>query len=141
MTPSEDIPKYLPEDSLSGPFTILVAEDDEMNFSYIEIILRRYGYNIIHANNGFEAVEICKENPTIDLVLMDMMMPIMNGHEATYYIHQLRPDLPIIAQTAYLSNEITEKALLNGCIDSLEKPYKENELIAIVRKYLPKKNS
>ena len=115
--------------------TMLVAEDDEINFIYIREIFRGTGANILHAVNGKEAVEITAGNDKIDIVLIDIKMPVMNGYEAIKQIRELRPDLPIIAQTAFaLSNEML-KAFNAGSNDYISKPFKKEQLLSLVEKY------
>ncbi len=117
---------------------ILVVEDEEVNYLYIEEVLAAMEYNLLHAKNGKEAVEFCEKNPQIILVLMDIKMPIMNGYEATERILKIRPNLPIIAQTAYATSDDREKALSYGCIDYLSKPITAGKLMKIVEKYTTK---
>jgi signal transduction histidine kinase/CheY-like chemotaxis protein len=115
--------------------TILVAEDDELNYMYIKEIFRGTGAKILHALNGKEAVEICQNNNDISIVLIDIKMPVMNGYEAIKRIREFRPDLPIIAQTAFaLSNEML-KAFNAGSNDYISKPFKKEQLLALVSKY------
>jgi len=115
--------------------TILVAEDDDINFQYIKEIFKGTGAEILHAVNGKNAVEICQENNNIDIVLIDIKMPVMNGYEAIKHIRKFRPDLPIIAQTAFaLSNEML-KAFNAGSNDYISKPFKKEQLLALVSKY------
>ena len=112
-------------------FTFLIVEDEEINFMFIEILLLeklKIDCHIIHAINGKEAVEICENNANIDLVLMDLKMPIMNGFEATRLIKEFRPNLPIIAQSAYTSDEDRKKAKDAGCNDFISKPIKKEIL-------------
>jgi signal transduction histidine kinase/ActR/RegA family two-component response regulator len=117
--------------------TVLVAEDDEINYLYIKEIFRGTGARLIHAINGKEAVEICQNNSNIDIVLIDIKMPVMNGYEAIKRIREFRPDLPIIAQTAFaLSNEML-KAFNAGSNDYISKPYNKEQLLAMVSKYNP----
>lgn len=117
--------------------TILVAEDEDINYIYIEEILRRYKLNIIHAKNGLEAVQMYKDNQhAIELVLMDIKMPIMDGYEATQQIKSLSPGVPIIAQTAYALTGEREKIIDAGCDDYLSKPLKPKGLIVTLSKYL-----
>lgn len=121
-----------------GSNLILVAEDEEFNFLYIEEILSYLEMQIIHAKNGREAVEICKMNPNISLVLMDIKMPLMDGFTATKKIREFRPLLPIIAQTAYaLEYEIEKyKSVFN---DYITKPIEEQNLQQILSKYFVNK--
>ncbi len=119
--------------------TILIAEDEEVNFMVLEILLEeklKFPCILIHAKDGLEAVELCKNNPGIELVLMDIKMPKMDGHEATKIIKEFRPDLPIIAQTAYSSQEEKEKAFLAGCNDFMSKPISKEDLDSKLKNYL-----
>ena len=93
---------------------------------------------VIHAINGEKAVEACKENKAIDLVLMDLKMPIMNGYKATKQIKEFRPSLPIIAQTAYSTPEEKKQANLAGCDDFISKPISMETIELILDKYLVK---
>ena len=93
------------------------------------------GLNTIWAKNGEESIKLCKENTNIDLVLMDIHMPIMNGYEATKEIKKFRPNLPIIAQTAYAIIGDRQKSLDAGCDDYISKPIKQEVLIAKIENY------
>lgn len=114
---------------------VLIAEDDNINYLYLETVLSRNNIRLIRANNGIEAVELCQKHPEINLVLMDIKMPFMNGYDATRKIKKLFPDLPVIAQTAYAMNEDKVKASEAGCDDYITKPIKKGELLAMVEKY------
>jgi len=120
--------------------TILIAEDDESSYEYLSTVLKDFTEEILWAKNGEQAVKICKENPSIDLILMDVNMPIMNGYEATKAIKKFRPNLPIIAQTAYAISGDMEKAIENGCDDYISKPIKKEELFMLLKKYLKKRS-
>ena len=110
--------------------TILIAEDDKTSFEYLGIISSEIGIStILWAQNGEEAIEICKENSNIDLVLMDIKMPVMNGIEATRAIKRFNPQLPIISQTAHAIAGDQEKSLEAGCDDYITKPINEAELL------------
>ena len=119
-------------------YTILVVEDEEVNYLYIEILLGNLGPDLktLHSKNGKEAVEMCKENPEIDFVLMDMKMPIMTGFEATKLIKAFRPNLPIVAQTAFVTNQDKQHAFSVGCDDFISKPIRKNIINGILDKYL-----
>jgi len=120
-------------------YTILVAEDEEVNYLYIEVLFEDEidgNYKLIHAKNGKEAVEICTIENNIDLVLMDIKMPIMNGHEATEKIKEKYPNLPIIAQTAYSTESDKQLALKHGCDDFISKPINKEKLFGLINKYL-----
>ena len=109
--------------------TILVAEDIELNFRYIRELLLPTGAIIIRAMNGKEALNKCIENDHIDIVLMDLLMPIMNGYDATREIKKLRTNLPVIAQTAYTMSEDRRHAHEAGCDDFVAKPISKEELL------------
>ena len=116
--------------------TLLVAEDVYANYQLLEAILKRKNYHIIHVENGIEAIEACKNNPEIDLVLMDMKMPEMDGYQATSIIKIMRPHLPVVAVTAYALGGDKEKALNAGCDDYITKPVKAANLLEILDRYL-----
>ena len=116
--------------------TILIAEDDNINFLLIKKMLNVTNYDIIRAENGQIAVAIALENSSIDLVLMDIKMPVMNGYEAFEKITAIRPSLPIIAQTAHASEEDKEKVNVLGFTDYITKPINKELLLEMVAKYI-----
>jgi signal transduction histidine kinase/CheY-like chemotaxis protein len=119
---------------------ILIAEDDNINYLLFQKMMQHKNYEIIRAVNGQMAVEICLNNPSIDLVLMDIKMPIMNGFEAIEQIQPIRPNLPIIAQTAYSSSEDKAKIELAGFTDYITKPLNRERLFELLAQYLDKGN-
>jgi signal transduction histidine kinase/CheY-like chemotaxis protein len=119
-------------DDTSGNETILVAEDDNINFLLLEKMMKLKNYKIIRAKNGIEAIEICKNNSTIDLVLMDIKMPKLSGYEALSIIKTFRPELPVIAQTAYSSSEDQEKIMKAGFVNYITKPINKEKLFDII---------
>ncbi|MCK9413979.1 MAG: PAS domain S-box protein [Prolixibacteraceae bacterium] len=115
--------------------TILIAEDDEDSMIYLSILVRNMEYKLLQARSGTQAVEICHNNPDIDLILMDIKMPFMDGVSATKLIREFCPNLVVIAQTAY-ALEI-EKEKYGGIFDAyLTKPVNANELRQIINQYL-----
>lgn len=118
--------------------TILIAEDIDFSFLYLEAVLRRTGVKILWAQNGKEAIEHVKTNLDIDLILMDMHMPVMNGYESTEVIAQLRPGLPIIAQTAFVLSEDVKKCYAAGCSGYLAKPIRKEQLLNTLSEYFDK---
>jgi len=121
------------KDLITKNKTILVAEDEEYNFLYLELLLSRMNFNIIHAKNGQEAVDICKSNSNIDLILMDIKMPIMDGHTAAKQIRSFMPNLPIVAQTAYAMED--EKAFfIDDFSYYLTKPIGEKDFKELIIK-------
>ena len=119
-------------------YTILIVEDEEINSLFLDLLLEKSKHNIktLHAINGEEAVEICKNNPKIKLVFMDIKLPIMDGYEATKLIREFRPNLPIIAQTAHSTKEFINKATQAGCNDFISKPISQKTLYKIINNFL-----
>lgn len=115
---------------------LLVVEDEYTNFIYINEILSNSNKQILHAKNGQEAVDLCHEHNDIDVILMDIRMPIMDGLTATREIRKFRQDVPIIAQTAYAMPDDKEKAINEGCTDFIAKPFKKDELLHIIDKHI-----
>ncbi len=127
----DDIPDY---DFLGK--TLLIAEDVDTVFEFVQDLLIDYNVNIIRAKNGKEALEIVESGRHIDLILMDIQMPIMNGYQATEAIKKVRPDLKIIAQTAFAMLEEKNKCFEAGCDDYITKPIEINKLLTKVNNYL-----
>ena len=118
--------------------TILVAEDEEYNMLYINELFSNTKINVIEAFNGKEAVSIAKNNPTIDLILMDIKMPFMNGFEAMNEIKAFHPSMPIIALSAFAMESDKEKALKDGFDDYLSKPIDRKKLFELISIYSEK---
>jgi PAS domain S-box-containing protein len=115
--------------------TILIVEDDFYNAEYLKEVLSGIGLNILQAENGKQAVDISLSQP-VDLVLMDIRLPDIDGYEATRQIKQQKPQLKIIAQTAYAANEEKQKAFDAGCNDYISKPTMKEVLLSIINKHL-----
>jgi two-component system sensor histidine kinase/response regulator len=118
-----------------GKSIILIAEDDAINYYLLERILKHENLILLHALNGLEAVNICKKNEHINLVFMDLKMPIMDGLEATKEIKNFRKNLPIIALTAYTENEIRNQAMQVGCNDFITKPVGKELLFSKLKEF------
>ena len=116
---------------------ILIAEDEEFNYLYLEESLSEFNVKLYRAKDGLSAVETCKSNPQIQQVLMDIRMPVMDGYTATKEIKKFRPNLPIIAQTAYAMESDRKKALDEGCDDYIAKPIRRRDLIEIISRHAP----
>ena len=114
---------------------ILLAEDDDISALLIEIMLKNSNCTITRAKNGIEAVEHCQNNPNLDLVLMDVKMPLMDGYEATRQIREFNKQLIIVAQTAYSLSDDKENSFKVGCNEHLSKPIIRDELISIFTNY------
>lgn len=115
---------------------IIIAEDVESNFLYLKAVLSKLNATVFWAKNGIEAVDLCTPENAIDLVLMDLQMPDMNGYEATRILKKQYPNLPIVAQTAFAMSDDREKAMDAGCDDYLAKPIKSKDLLSVVGKYI-----
>ena len=122
-------------DKYVGNLKILIAEDDEASSIFLSILVEEFSSEILMAKNGLEAVEIYKNNPDLDLILMDMQMPYLNGYEATRQIRELNKNVIIIAQTAFALSFDRKKVIDAGCNDYISKPISIGELTSLVRKY------
>jgi signal transduction histidine kinase/CheY-like chemotaxis protein len=114
---------------------ILIAEDDEASAMLLSIEINEIGKQILKAISGVEAVEICRNHPDIDLILMDIQMPGLNGYEATRRIRQFNKDVIIIAQTAFGLSGDRGKAIDAGCNDYITKPINKGDLHSLIKKY------
>jgi CheY-like chemotaxis protein len=115
--------------------SILIAEDEDSNFLYLEAVLQKTGVNLIWARNGEEAVNACKDNPAIDLILMDLQMPNINGYEAREQIKAICPDIPQIAQTAFAMADDEKRAMEAGFDAYISKPIRKSNLLALVGRF------
>ncbi len=139
--PGDKFPEEKPEIKVTSPepapsqsLKILIAENDEISLAYLNAILLSENAIILEAENGKQAVELVKSHPEINLVLMDLKMPEMDGYEATRLIKELRPELQVIAQTAYAFSDDREKAIKAGCNGYLTKPIRKSELLELLKK-------
>ncbi len=114
---------------------ILIVEDDESSGELLSLEIGKFCSEILFAGTGTEAVEICRKNPDLDLIFVDIQMPEMSGYEATRQIRQFNAEVLIIALTAFALASDREKALEAGCTDYISKPVLKNELLAIIQKY------
>ena len=122
-------------DKKKGRKTILIVEDEENNYRLMQAILERHDFNIIHAVHGQKAVEIIESGREVDLIIMDIKMPVMDGYQATKIIKKIKPTVPIIAQTAFAFESDRERALNAGCNDYISKPVRGETLLAMIEKY------
>lgn len=128
----ENIKKKIP--SWPGKM-LLIVEDEDHNYTYIHEILKRTGVGLIRAESGMEAMSLFRKNK-IDMVLMDIKLPDVDGYAATKEMKKLRPDIPVIAQTAYAMVQEREKCLQAGCDDYISKPFDPDKLIRLVERYI-----
>jgi len=139
-------PKPLPRRPFEHPvfnksYRILIAEDSEMNFSYLNELLKEMNSEILRAHDGLEAVEIVKRDSNIDLVLMDIRMPTMDGLEATRRIKEINSSLLVVAQTAHALSEEKRLARDAGCDDFIAKPILKHKLVNLMKKHFGMKGA
>jgi len=114
---------------------ILIAEDDEISQMLLEKTVEKFSKGILKAGTGNEAIKVCRENPDIDLILMDIHMPEMDGYEATVEIRKFNSEVVIFAQTAYASEEDRAQAMQAGCTNYLSKPIMKDKFKALIHQY------
>lgn len=116
---------------------ILIADNDEIIIKAIENMIKTHtGYKAISAKNGIEAVHLAMVNYRINLILMDIAMPVLNGYDATERIKKIRPNLPVIAITSFSDNEVKKRILAAGCNDIIAKPIDIDNFLLKINKYL-----
>ena len=130
------VPKTGGRDENGRKLKILIVEDDYVADMHLSIILEDISKEILHAKTGIQAVEICRNNPDIDLILMDIKIPGMDGYEATRQIRGFNKNVTIVAQTAYALDGDRRKTIEAGCDDYIAKPIKKDKLIKIIGTYI-----
>ncbi|NVO11174.1 MAG: response regulator [Bacteroidales bacterium] len=124
-----------PIDHKTSKLKVLIAEDDVPSEMLISIIVEELSSEILKVTTGIEAVEACRNHPDIDLVLMDIQMPEMNGYEATRQIRSFNKNVIIIAETAYGLSGDREKSIKAGCNDYIPKPINKDDFLELIHKY------
>jgi len=119
--------------------TILIVEDVKSNILYYKSAFKHSGANVLLATDGKLAIEIVKKTPNIDIILMDIHMPHMNGLEATRRIKEINPNIKIIIQTAYVLDHTEDECFTAGCDAFLAKPISLTRLIGLVNDLIEKK--
>lgn len=114
---------------------ILIVEDDKTSELLLEVIVEKYSKNILKTSDSDEDIVICKNNPDIDLIFMDIRLPQMSGYEITQQIRKFNKNVIIIAQTAYALSGEREKAIEAGCNDYISKPYSIELIDLLIEKY------
>ena len=118
-------------------FTILVVEDVETNMLFIKAAIEKTGINILWSRDGMEAIEKVQKDKLIDVVLMDLRMPNLDGFRATEVIKSVRKDLPVIAQTTFTDEMDKDRVFEAGCDAYLAKPIRLDTLLETIGKFLP----
>ncbi len=114
---------------------ILVAEDEEYNYLYLDELLNKLGLKHVQAKDGKEAIDICRENKNVNLILMDIKMPVIDGYTAAQKIKEFSPKIPIIAQSAYALEHEREK-FRDVFDDYLAKPINKEIFLMTLRKFI-----
>jgi hypothetical protein len=117
---------------------IVIAEDDDTSAELLKSGFKLEGLarEIIIVTSGIEVIKVCRTNPDIDLILMDIQLPSMDGHQATRHIRQFNKQVVVIAQSAFALSDSRQKAIAAGCTDYISKPINMNELLTLIRKYI-----
>ncbi|MGZ2369804.1 response regulator [Ancylomarina sp. YFZ004] len=123
-------------DNKTKNLKILIVEDDETSNLLISLMLTKMSREILNAGNGIEAIELCKNNPDIDLILMDIKLPVMDGYKTVKQIRQFNKDVIIIAQTAFGLTVDRESAIVAGCNAYISKPIIKDELVSLIQQYV-----
>lgn len=126
---SNQEPEIETDKTNKNPKKILVVEDDESSFEFIKTILSKENFTLIHAWNGNDGITLYEKNKDIDLIILDIKLPGMNGYEVLKAIRENNSHIPIIAQTAFVIGEERKKAIDSGFDEFLAKPYKKNDLL------------
>jgi PAS domain S-box-containing protein len=116
--------------------TILLVEDEEVNYLYVKELLDNTGIILLHAPTGEDAIQLCKSSVPVDLVLMDMRLPGINGFEATKQIKRIRENIPVIAQTAYAMENERQDCIDAGCDHYITKPFDQDLLFGVLNNFL-----
>lgn len=112
--------------------TFLIVEDDEVSLEFLIELLEPYKVKLLYVENGVEAVKICEKDSSVDLILMDVQLPVMNGRDAMKKIKTMRPELPVIAQTAFAMSGDKERYLDDGFDGYISKPINVPELLKLI---------
>jgi len=119
--------------------TFLIGEDELINYRLLEVMLLKTKVKLLHGKNGSDTLKLFKNNPKIDLILMDIKMPEMDGSEVTKEIRKINTSVPIIAQTAYALEEEKVKSLEAGCNAYITKPINKKDLLLLIHSFLVRK--
>ena len=126
--------KIIIEEPLATNYKIIIAEDDSTTFAFLKEILKDVSDSLYHAKDGNEVVELAKKHPNVDLILMDIKMPYLNGFEATKIIRSFNKDVYIIGHTAFAQDSYKQKLFEVGCNAYISKPINREKLLTLIRK-------
>jgi len=128
-------PKEEDVEKIWRKLNVLIADDDETSEMYLDILVKQFAKQVLIARDGLEVIQLFSANPDIDLILLDMQMPKMNGYDVAKKIREFNKTVIIIAQTAYALSDDKQKAIDAGCNDYISKPIKKGELEGLIQKY------
>lgn len=114
----------------------LVVEDDEVSSELLYESLKLNGADVTHVNSGEKALDLLRAGNRYDLIVMDVCLPGMDGYDTTRQVHQIVPGIPVIAQTAYITDQQKAQAMQAGCVNFIAKPTKPDELFQLIALYL-----
>lgn len=114
---------------------ILIVEDDVISLEFLKELFEPYKVRLLTADNGKDAISLCENNEKIDLILMDVQLPVLNGKDAMRQIKQGNPEIPVVAQTAFAMSGDKERYLKDGFDEYISKPINVNDLLLIIEKY------
>ncbi|HKJ78338.1 MAG TPA: response regulator, partial [Prolixibacteraceae bacterium] len=134
---NKEIPEKNTQDSnkrlsVKKGLKILIAEDDEYAITLLNVVLKEYAREMLVAKTGIEALKMCRANSDLDIILMDIKIPGIDGYEATRQIREFNEEVFIVAQTAYAQAGDRQKAIEAGCDDYIAKPINKKQLIEII---------
>lgn len=134
-TLTENMPDKKADDVKLKKLNILIAEDEHNSEILIETVVKKIAAKIVKTADGPDTIRTCREHPELDLILLDIQMPELDGYEVAREIRKFNPDVVIIAQTAFALSDDKQKAIDAGCNDYIAKPIRKNELIELIQKY------
>lgn len=127
------------ENNRFNDLKVLIAEDDRASQILLKDIFRYYTSEIIIAENGQEAIDTCRQNPDVSLILMDIRMPLMNGYDASKEIRNFNKDVVIIAQSAHMLSDNDNDLKISGCNGYISKPIRKAVITRLLEKYFCKR--
>lgn len=123
---------------MENKYNFLIVEDDDISTKLISVYINSMSNKIFYAKNGFDAIDICKNNPKIDIILMDIKMPFLDGYNTTKKIREFNKNVFIVAQTSFSTKEDKNLAIEVGCNAYISKPYSCEDLISLIQENLKK---
>ena len=117
-------------------FNFLIVEDDIISTKLLNVFINKISNKIFYAKTGFEAIEICKENSDIDIILMDIKMPLIDGYKTTKQIREFNKEVIIIAQTSFATKDDKARAIEAGCNEHISKPYSYEEFLNLINRFI-----